>query len=133
MGVLEAVGPVVLQLLSWMKFEAFLPEKYRTRKCQGARWRRAFPRATNDDIRAFLLLFTFAFAFRDSEKLKFSTNDGVWEIYRNLYPNRWIPDGLELETLASEIGRRHAVALRDIWSEKLTLGEIFEYVQLSRV
>jgi propanediol dehydratase small subunit len=133
MGVLGAIGLVILLSLFWMKFGAILPEKYRLRKCQGAQWRRAFPHATKDDIRSFLLLFTFAFAFRDSEKLKFSPNDGVWEIYRNLYPNRWIPDGLELETLTSEIGTKHAVALRDIWSEKLTLGEIFEYVQRSRV
>ena len=132
MGVLAAAGVVLMLSLFWMKFEDSSPEKYRSRKCQGAQWRRAFPHAPKGEIRSFLLLFTSAFAFPDSEKLKFSPNDGVWEIYRNLYPSRWIPDGLELETLTKEIDTKHAFALRDIWSEKLTLGEIFEHVQRSR-
>lgn len=133
MDVVAVVGIVISLSLFWMKFRITLPKKYRLRTCQGAQWRSAFPDATKDVLREFLLLFTSAFAFRDSEKLNFSPHDGVWEIYRSLYPSQWNPDGLELEKLASDIDKKYAVALRDIWSEKLTLGEIFAYVQRSRV
>jgi propanediol dehydratase small subunit len=75
------------------------------------------------------LLFTAAFAFRDSDKLKFSPNDRVWEIYRDLYPNRWGADALELETLTDELNAKHGIALDEIWSEKLTLGQLFARAQ----
>jgi propanediol dehydratase small subunit len=126
------VGLMVLLSVLWIKFGTGLPKKYQSRKCQGAQWRSAFPQATKEDIREFLLLFTSAFAFRDSEKLNFSPNDRVWEIYRDLYPNRWIADALELETLTDDLNTKHGIALRNIWSEKLTLGEVFAYVQRSR-
>jgi hypothetical protein len=57
------------------------------------------------------LLFTSAFAFRDSEKLKFSPNDRIWGIYRDLYPNRWVPDALKLETFVDDLKTKHGIAL----------------------
>lgn len=72
-----------------------------------------------------MFLFTSAFAFRDSEKLKFSPNDRVWEIYRDLYPNRWVADALELEALTEDLNTKHGIVLGEIWSENLTFGEIF--------
>jgi hypothetical protein len=132
MYMLTAVALFILLSVLWLKFGTSLPKRYRSRKCEGARWRSAFPQATKDDIREFLSLFTSAFAFRDSEKLKFSPNDRVWEIYRDLYPNRWVADALELETLTDDLNKKHGIALSEIWSEKLTLGEVFAYVQRSR-
>ena len=132
MYMLTAVALFILLSVLWLKFGTSLPKRYRSRKCEGAQWRSAFPQATKDDIREFLSLFTSAFAFRDSEKLKFSPNDRVWEIYRDLYPNRWVADALELETLTDDLNKKHGIALSEIWSEKLTLGEVFAYVQRSR-
>ena len=132
MIMLALVGIMILILMPWIGFGTGLPKKYRSRKCQGATWRRAFPQVAKDDIREFLLLFTAAFAFRDSGKLNFGPSDGIWEIYRDLYPSRWIPDVLELETLSDDMEKRHGIALCDIWSEKLTLGELFSYVQRFR-
>jgi propanediol dehydratase small subunit len=129
MKMLAVVGVLILLSILWLRFESSLPKKYQSRKCEGGQWRRAFPQATTHDIREFLLLFTAAFAFRDSDKLKFSPNDRLWEIYRDLYPNRWVADALELETLSDELDARHGIALGEIWSEKLTLGEVFARTQ----
>lgn len=126
------VGSLILLLALWLKFGTSLANRYRSRTCEGAQWRKAFPQATKNEIREFLLLFTSSFAFRDSEKLNFSPNDRVWEIYRDLYPNRWIPDSLELETLTDDLNAKHGLALGEIWSEKLTLGDIFAHVQRPR-
>jgi propanediol dehydratase small subunit len=79
------------------------------------------------------LLFTAAFAFRESEKLKFNPDDRIWEIYRDLYPNRWVADALELETLTDDLNAKHGIALGEIWSENLTLGEVFACVQRARI
>jgi propanediol dehydratase small subunit len=133
MKMLAVVGVLILLSVLWLRFESSLPKKYQSRKCEGRQWRRAFPQATKHDIREFLLLFTAAFAFRDSDKLKFSPNDRVWEIYRDLYPNRWVADALELETLTDELNAKHGIALGEIWSEKLTLGEVFTRAQRARI
>ena len=132
MNMFAAVGFLILLSVLWLRFGTSLPKRYQSRKCEGAQWRRAFPQAPKDDIRDFLLLFTSAFAFRDSEKLKFSPNDRVWEIYRDLYPNRWVADALELETFTDYLDAKHGIMLGEIWSEKLTLGEVFVCVQRAR-
>lgn len=132
MNTLTVVGLMILLSILWLKFGTDLPKRYRSRQCQGTQWRNAFPQAAKDDIRAFLLLFTSAFAFSDSEKLQFSPNDRVWAIYRDLYPNRWLPDALELETLTLDLDARHGIVLSEIWSEELTLGDVFAIVQRSR-
>lgn len=132
MNVLAVVSFLILLPVLWLKFGASLPRRYRSRKCEGAQWRRAFPHATKGDIREFLLLFTSAFAFQDSEKLKFSPNDRVSEIYRDLYSTRWVADAMELETLADDLKTKHGIVLGEIWNEKLTLGEVFAYVQRPR-
>lgn len=133
MSTLAVAGFLILLSALWLKFGTSLPRRYRARKCEGAQWRSAFPQATKDEIREFLLLFTSAFAFRDSERLKFSPHDRVWEIYRDLYPNRWVADAMELETLTDDLSAKYGIALSEIWSEKLTLGDVFAVVQRSRV
>lgn len=126
---LAVMGFLILLLMLRLRFGTSLPKRYQSRKCEGAQWRKAFPQAPKDDIREFLLLFASAFAFRDSEKLKFSPNDRVSEIYRDLYPNRWVADALELETFTDDLNAKHGLMLGEIWSEKLTLGEVFACVQ----
>jgi propanediol dehydratase small subunit len=128
MGIL-GVGLLILLFVVRLTLCSSLPKRYRSRKCEGPQWRKAFPQAKKDEIREFLLLFTSAFAFKDSEKLQFSPNDRIWEIYRDLYPNRWLADALELETLTDELNTKLGIALDDVWSETLTLGEVFGLVQ----
>lgn len=111
-------------MLSW----GGLPRTYRDRDCQGAAWKRAFPAASSQEIRAFLAAFTEAFAFAEADDLRFAPQDSILGVYRSLYPSRWMPDQLELETLATTLRKRHGVLLADIWREELSLGDVFARV-----
>lgn len=102
-----------------------LPRRYRDRPCQGRAWHQAFPEASKDDIRSFLVLFSGAFAFRPRHKLKFGPDDQILAIYRAIYPSASTPDALELETLAMEVERSYGIQLDSIWRDDLTLGELF--------
>jgi hypothetical protein len=98
---------------------------YWQRQCAGRAWRRTFPTASRDDIRRFLGLFVESFAFPDRRMLNFSPTDRVYEIYRAANPAEGWPDALELETLDLRLKSTYGIALRDCWSESLTLGELF--------
>jgi hypothetical protein len=101
------------------------------RRCEGRAWRRTFPSAPKEDIRAFLALFMNAFALPSRRMLRFAPTDRVLEIYRAVSPRGW-PDAMELETLDEELQRVYGFPLRDVWKETLTLGELFARVR-SRV
>ena len=98
---------------------------FRNRTCQGRGWRRSFPDARIKDIRDFLLLFMQAFAFSGDDKLKLNPDDKILEIYKALYPSKWMPDALEFETLAKNLWRKYSVDLGTIWKDELTLGDLF--------
>jgi propanediol dehydratase small subunit len=84
-----------------------LPTPFASRRCQGKGWPEAFPNAPKAEIREFLVLFVDAFAFPGKEKLKFSLDDKILSIYRALYPSRWMPDALEVETLSKDIEAKY--------------------------
>lgn len=118
----------IIAALLWSAWKGMpLPLPFRNRGCQGAGWRRAFPDVPKQNIREFLALFAEAFAFDDSTKLQFNPNDKILDVYRSLYPHKWQPDGLEVETLAKFIEETYRVSLGGVWSEHLTLGELFAY------
>ncbi len=119
---------VVASLLWFARNGVRLPLPFRTRSCQGTGWRRAFPNAPKDDIRSFLSVFVEAFAFHARERLKFNPNDNILAIYRARYPHKWLPDALELETLAMAVERKYRVSFTEVWSEHLSLGELFAHV-----
>ncbi len=102
-----------------------LPDPFRKRTCQGRGWKKAFPDAQPKDIRQFLLFFVGAFAFSGSEKLKLNPNDKILEIYKAMYPSKWMADVLEFETLARNLRRSYSVEFENIWKDDLTLGELF--------
>lgn len=109
-----------------------LPSPFYSRGCQGKGWRVAFPNAPKAEIREFLVLFVDAFAFQNKEKLKFSPDDKILSIYRALYPSRSTPDALEVETFAKDIEAKYGLSFASIWSENLTLGELFAIVRGTR-
>lgn len=122
-----------LVALLWAAFPGTkLPAPFSGRSCQGKSWRRAFPSASKLEIREFLLVFVRAFALRDGEKLMLRPDDEILAIYRALYPRRWTPDALELETLAEDIEKRYGLELRRIWNERLSLGQLFAHAQQPR-
>ena len=110
-----------------------LPAKIKGRKCQGAAWRSAFPDMPKQAIREYLSLFVDAFAFRKTDRLQFSPDDKIIEIYRLVYPNRWVPDGLELETFANVLDKRFGFRLKSVWSDQLTLGDVFRAINARRI
>ncbi|WP_295994000.1 hypothetical protein [Rugamonas sp.] len=121
---------VLVGLLISTKYRPNLPRPYRLRSCEGQGWRRTFPTASKEEIRSFLLLFVSAFAFSDKDKLKFGPDDKILDVYRSLYPSQWLPDALELETLANDLQKRYALNLESVWSDDLTLGELFIRIRI---
>lgn len=120
---------VIIGMLVSVKYGPSLPHPYRFRSCEGRGWRRTFPTASKDEIRSFLSLFVSAFAFADKDKLKFQPDDKILEVYRSLYPSQWLPDALEFETLANDLQKRYALKLEAVWSDDLTLGELFTFIR----
>ena len=124
------ISILILSVFIWATiFDGTLPKKYRNRYCAGKNWKKAFPDAPKDEIRKFLLLFTDAFAFSSKNKLKFEPNDKVIDIYRELYPSKWMEDALEVETLAADIEREYSVNFNNIWHDDVTLGEMFSKIK----
>ena len=123
------VATVILfgSLFVWiMAFGGQLPPPLRDRIFQGRAWRREFPSASKPDIQTFFSLVVEAFAFSDRERLKLAPGDEIFGIYRAVYPKKgWGVDGLELESLARAVERKHGVSFEKLWHEKLTLGELF--------
>jgi len=114
-------------------FGGRLPKPFHGRTCQGKGWRSAFPASPTQDIREFLSLFVEAFAFSQKERLKLNPEDQILQIYRAIYPSKWTPDALEVETLAKDIEAKYGFSLESVWHEQLTLGELFQVTQGARV
>jgi len=104
-------------------------KRFFDRGCLGKEWRARFPAATKQEIREFLELFIRAFGFSRKNRLSFSPDDQVMDIYRALYPPKWtVADALECESLAMECERRYGIDMLDLFetsSAGLTLGDIF--------
>lgn len=101
-------------------------DHYWSRGCSGAEWRRQFPQATKESIREFLECFVEGFAFDNKKRLKFTPNDKIMEVYRALYPTEGWPDALELETFAINLEKKYRFDLASVFTEELTLGQIFK-------
>jgi propanediol dehydratase small subunit len=128
---------VILSLIAasvlWaVLFGGQLPKPYFNRTYQGKGWRNAFPTSSKQDIREFLSVFVDAFAFSQAERLKLNPDDQVLQIYRTIYPSKWTPDTLEIETLAKDIEAKYGFSLESIWHEPLTLGELFQVTEMAR-
>jgi propanediol dehydratase small subunit len=100
---------------------------YWRRACVGADWRRCFPDASKEEIRSFLQLFSDAFMFDRKNRLKFTPQDKLMDVYRLMYPLGNFADAMELETFADTLDRQYEVDLTtlDSW-EHITLGQLFE-------
>ena len=121
---LIAVGAILVAYVRAVAPEPFaFPER-----CQGRAWRRAFPATSNTAIREFLAIFGSAFEFPEIERLKFGPDQGILGVYRQIYPSNWTPDAMELETLALRIEQTYGFKLISVWSETLTLGQLFSSI-----
>ena len=95
----------------------------------GKNWNSTFPDSNKEDIREFLLMFTDAFAFSPRDKLKFEPDDKILDIYRALYPSKWMADALEVETLVEDCEKKYSINFNDLWHDNLTLGELYSGVK----
>jgi len=111
---------VAFELRRWKHFQ-----KYWDRVCTGAQWRQQFPNASKTEIRTFLNLFVDAFGFSKKKRLCFSPSDKVMDVYRTLYPDRFMADGMELESLTRDLEKRYRINASNFWREDITLGELF--------
>jgi hypothetical protein len=122
------LGGFTAGIMTEQKRRAFL-QRFWSRACTGIRWRRHFPDSSASQIREFLDLFVDAFAFPQKRRLSFSPDDKVMEIYRGLYPDRFMADCLELEFLTRRIQERYGADLATFWREDITLGELFTHIR----
>lgn len=103
-----------------------IARRYLERPCAGFKWKRRFPDASNNEIRAFLDVFIEAFGFKESLRLRFAPDDQVMEIYRTLYSGRGLTDDMELERLVMNLDESYRVKVVHAWHEKITLGDLFQ-------
>ena len=123
---------VIALLILFLWNSDSLPRQYRIRTCAGKKWKTSFPSASKKEIREFLLFFVNAFAFNDSNKLKFEPDDRLIDIYKNLYPHKWQADALEFETLAGDLNDIYGIHFDEIWHDRLTLGELFKAIKMPK-
>lgn len=127
---MSIVAILILLALAWSVLSfGQVANPFRTRASQGRLWRRAFPWASNRQIREFLAVFAEAFAFRDTDKLKFRPDDQLLGIYKTLHPSKWGGDAMEFNHLDKGLRTRYGVALDEVWDEHMTLGALFAHVQ----
>lgn len=131
MILLAIVAVVLLTVVLELMFGARLPRPYSDRPCTGKDWKRAWPLAKKSDVRDFLALVASAFALNKVEQLRLRPTDSVFGIYRAIYPNSWMPDSMELETLARTLEEDYGVNLADMWHDAVTLGDVFGATQRS--
>jgi propanediol dehydratase small subunit len=111
--------------------QRLFPQRFWDRACTGIRWRRHIPAATASQICEFLDILVDAFAFPQKRRSCFSHDDKVVEIHRGLYPDRFMADGLELETLVLRLRKRYGIDAASFWSEDITLGELFTQIRVA--
>jgi len=73
------------------------------------------------------LILVDAFMFDRKNRLKFTPQDKLMDVYRLMYPPGNFCDAMELETFADTLDRQYEVDLAtlDSW-EHITLGQLFE-------
>jgi hypothetical protein len=101
--------------------------------CTGIQWRRRFPSASKQEIRAFLDLFVDGFAFPRKRRLCFSPDDKVYEIYRTLYPSLGGADALEMETFAKLLEDKYRLDVEHLPEREYTLGDLFALTHTQQI
>jgi hypothetical protein len=107
-----------------------LMAKYWTRVCTGRDWKRRFPVATNGEIREFLNQFVDGFLYRRKNRLKFSPDDKIMDIYRSEYPSLSFADAMELETFGKLLKQSYRIDLAKILTPDTTLGDLFALTKI---
>jgi propanediol dehydratase small subunit len=126
-------------ILRWLRRRwalLFVPLPYLDRGCTGRAWRRAFPSAPKERIRAFLACLVDGMRMPPSAALRFRPDDRVHTIYTALYGGS-VPlgDALECERFAWNLEDEFDAdldRLASVWTARTTLGELFAHVSPAR-
>ena len=103
--------------------------RYWMRNCTGREWRTRFPDVPKDEIRRYLEAFVDGFAFKSNQRLKFSPDDRIMDVYRSLYPSKDMADALEIVFLAKNLKREYNFDLSGVTNSEVTLGELYEMIR----
>jgi hypothetical protein len=52
------------------------------------------------------------------------------EVYHALYPDKFMADALELESLALRLRQTYGIDVAGFWREDITLGELFTHTRM---
>ena len=103
--------------------------RYYSRPSAASAWHRCFPGAREDEIGEFLHLFVDAFGLEAGKAFSFLPDDKLLAIYRTIYPERWMADGLEMEMLAKQCARCYGIDIGKSIGEDSTLGDVFRAIR----
>jgi hypothetical protein len=92
------------------------------------RWRLEFPQSPSTEIRDFLRVFNRTLRLSRFRPCCFSPEQKVLDIWRAVHPARFMSDSSDLEILNSSLREKYGVDSRSLWTEDLTLGELFARV-----
>lgn len=110
-----------------------LLQRFWSRPCTGREWKKRFPDASKESIREFLEEFVDAFAFGSKNRLKFSPDDKIMDVYKSLYPSSWCADALEHLFLCEGLERRYGLDYTAIVTdENATLGQLFSMTRKAK-
>lgn len=83
-----------------------------------------------EELRHFLGIVGSAFDLNEADIARLRPDDEILHLYRLQYPYSWQPDELELETLSWMLEETYAFELYEVWSERLTLGELWDQIRI---
>ena len=95
--------------------------------CQGRAWRKRFPAAPEDQLRAFLRLQAVCFGIPEAEALHLAPEDRTLDLYCAIYPDPGRADTMELETFHRECLKRYQKDIAELLRQGATLAEIFAF------
>ena len=102
-----------------------LPQKYKDRKTQLHLWSDMFHSASDEELKAFLLtIVTKGFKLNSKFYKYFKPSDILIEVLEARYGANDEVDPYEWEELKDILEEEFGVA-KDVWHERITLGELF--------
>jgi len=102
------------------------PKPYYFRRCEGRTWLRQFPGVPKEEIRRFLSIFVDAFGFRQKDRLKFSPDDRIMDVYNAISRPMPSVDNMELEEFFCRIEDTYGMETAGVCNTHLTLGELLK-------
>lgn len=134
-GYLAYLFAVIILAIVGHFYQSKYTKIYRDRKCMGRYWFKAFPTASKEEIRQFLVLFVEAFGFSQKLRCQFEPGDSLIELYKAAQAGIRV-DNFEFENLLGGIEDTYgfdAQPLCGLIDDGMTLGELFSFIRCHAV